>query len=93
MRTLELADGRTYPAPLCGAAGGVLVIFMDAGEAGIADLAEIFSDPEATQTIIWRYGNMADLHEGYTQLHAVVIDDAVPGATMRIALKLEEAST
>lgn len=92
MRTLELADGRTFPAPLCGASAGILVIFLDSGGAGIADLVDIFTNPDVTRTVIWHYGNMTDVHEGYTHLHVMALDDAVLGATIRIALKREEAS-
>lgn len=90
MRHITLADGRTYPAPLCGAANGMLVIHLDAGEGGLAELAAVFTDPAATREITFHYGEMADTHAGYTRLRSLALDDW-PGATAVISLQHERS--
>ena len=90
MRYVDLADGRTYPAPLCGASGGMLVIHLDAGADGLAALAAAFSEPAATRQITFRYGDMADTHAGYTRLRALALDD-FPGASAVVTLEKERS--
>lgn len=72
-REIRLSDGTTYGAVWCGAADGVLSMNL-AEEMTVLEAAEVFSDAERTEKIVFRYGGdeiTEDAFEGYTRLRMV----------------------
>lgn len=63
--------GERHSVASCGAADGSLWLILDDGT-DIATAAAEFGKPENVQTIIFRFGEMEEWHEGYTRLHALI---------------------
>jgi len=76
MYQIRLSDGAVLPVRFCAARDGVLTIDV-VTDMGFMDVANLLSDPEKTAQITFLYGDMADLHEGYT--HLFIINGATAG--------------
>ena len=76
MYYIELANGVRYIVDWCGAASGVLNIAITYKHT-VLELAQMFSNAEATASIIFHYGQNADTHEGYTHLILVQENDGM----------------
>ena len=56
-----------------GFADGFLWLYTDG--ITIAQAARIFLDPDATARILFQYGEMEDVYEGFTQLRSLMLDE------------------
>lgn len=75
MNLLQLNDGTEIAVMSCGAAQGILWIRL-ADPLGVYDAATLFKDPEKLSRLTFLYGgDMETVHEGYTKLIRVNIDD------------------
>ncbi len=86
MYIIRLANGAEYPVRWCGVSCGILVAELTDGAMTMTGAAEVFSDAEATGTIKYKYGEMSDVYEGYTQL-ILIQDQRWQGGGIMIQLR------
>lgn len=70
-RQLILKDG-TIINGTAGFADGFLWLYF--GEYTLLQAAKIFSDPEKTETIEFKYGANSELYEGFTECRNIMTD-------------------
>ena len=63
-RQIRLAKGQVYGNAGCGYAEGYLWCYLRG--ARLAEVMEDFGDPESTERIVFEYGEMEDVYEGFT---------------------------
>lgn len=73
MHQLILNDGTTYAADWCSGDGLVLCAQISDAEITLVELAEKFSDPNATQHIVFDYHAGEKIYDGYT--HLIMVQD------------------
>ena len=61
---IKLHDGTTYEDSTCGYADGFLWCYING--LSMAQVANKFFDPAATDQIVFEYGEMSDTYEGFT---------------------------
>ena len=70
MYRIRLADETEIPVRWCGESGGVLTASI-LSELPFLGVAEVFADAEKTRRIVFEYGGMRDVFEGYTALNLI----------------------
>lgn len=90
MRHIKLATGAEVVVDRCGAADGVLWIGFPGGTLTLFDAVRIFSDAEATQTIVMSYDfdGMEETFVGYTEC----IYAAVTAEDKRVLIALRKVA-
>lgn len=82
--TILLNDGTALAADWCGASGGMLVL-APSQPMTIPEAAALLT-PERMARVIFRYGEMADEHLGYTEFAALRQEAGLVVATFRKAV-------
>lgn len=70
MRKLTMMDGTEFVDCECGLADGVLWCYMKG--VPFHEAVAAFDNPEKTGRIIFTYGEMMDVYEGFTRITAAV---------------------
>ena len=70
MYRLTLNDGTAFDSIFCAARGNVLTLSIMTA-LSFLDVTALFGDPAKSGTIIFTYGEMQDVHEGFTDLFMV----------------------
>ena len=74
-RRLVFADGTIIENGEAGYADGVLACFIRGKS--IAEVFFIFNDPDKARRIVFQYGEMQDVYEGFTQIAYLLDGDRI----------------
>lgn len=72
-RRLILNDGTVWEGSECGWAQGFLWLFLHG--IGIEEAEPVIRNPEATEKIVFEYGEMRDEYDGYTRVKVIQEED------------------
>ena len=72
-RRIRMNDGTVWEGSECGYAQGFLWLFLHG--IGIREAGPVVLDPEATEKIVFEYGEMQDEYNGYTCVKVIRDDD------------------
>lgn len=70
---LVMADGTTIEDGRAGYSSGKLWVWFTGYT--LPEASTIFFDPTKTERIVYEYGNMSDVYEGYTEVISMNIDE------------------
>ena len=78
---LKLNNGTLLDVQWCGASGNEL--WIDVYNKKLFECAVIFDNPELTRRMEYQYGEMSTVHEGYTFLEQLGVEDDHVKVAMR----------
>ena len=85
-RRTRFSDGTTWENCNAGYADGFLWLYTDG--VTLMEALPVVTDAEATETIVYEYGNMSDTYEGFT--HLKMIQDRPEGCSVCLEREVPE---